>query len=76
MGGSGPPFHTTPWIWLNQSLHCGNATSRTHTHTIFTRVKIGARGKLRKKLNFVATHTRPMGAKKGFYLIISSPPDY
>ena len=69
-GAAGPPFHTTPRIWLNQSLHGGNAS----THTILTWVKIGARGKLRKKLNFVATHTIAADGGQEMFLLYHSPP--
>ena len=70
------PIHTTPRIWLNQSLHCGNATNQpyTHTHTQFSHgLKLErARWKIAEEAQFCC-HTRPMGAKKGFYFIITSP---
>ena len=49
-------------------------TSRTHTHTQFSHgLKLErARWKIAEEAQFCC-HTRPMGAKKGFYFIITSP---
>ena len=65
------PIHTNPRIWLNQSLHCGNATNQPHSvsHTQFSHgLKLErARWKIAEEAQFCC-HTTADGCQERFLL--------
>ena len=72
MGGSAG-FHTTPRIWLNQSLHCA-LFFHPHTHNFHRGFKL-ERVENCGRSPILLPHRRRsiLGAKKCFYFVITTP---